>query len=386
MSKSTLSGVLCLALMPLTIIATTRAADPPKPPGVIVAHRPAKTKQYLGSPSLAVLPNGEYLLTHDFFGPGTTYDRMHVYASADQGKTWTQRAALTGQWWSTVFVHRDAVYLMGTTKEYGACVIRRSTDNGKTWTTPKDEHTGLLHGKGMYHCAPVPLVIHNGRLWRAMEEYTGPKWGAFKTFMMSIPVEADLLQASNWTSSTRLERNGTWLDGKFGGWLEGNAVVTPQGELVNILRADYRTKDEKAAIVRISADGKTAQFDPKDFIDFPGGCKKFTIRYDATSKRYWTLSNYVPEAERGPNPERQRNTLALMWSTDLRTWEKSAIILQHADAKTHGFQYADWLIDGTDLIAAVRTAFDDANGGAHNQHDANFVTFHRIKDFRTLGK
>jgi hypothetical protein len=32
----------------------------------------------------------------------------------------------------------------------------------------------------MYHCAPVPVITHNGRLWRAMEEYTGPKWGAFK--------------------------------------------------------------------------------------------------------------------------------------------------------------------------------------------------------------
>ena len=34
--------------------------------------------------------------------------------------------------------------------------------------------------------------------------------------------------------------------------------------------------------------------------------------------------------------------------------------------------------------AARRTACDDGLGGAHNQHDANFITFHRIAGFRDL--
>jgi hypothetical protein len=29
-----------------------------------------------------------------------------------------------------------------------------------------------------------------------------------------------------------------------------------------------------------------------------------------------------------------------------------------------------------------RTAFDDGLGGAHNAHDANFLTFHRIENIR----
>ena len=36
------------------------------------------------------------------------------------------------------------------------------------------------------------------------------------------------------------------------------------------------------------------------------------------------------------------------------------------------------------LIAVSRTAFDDNVGGSHNQHDANYFTFHRIKNFRKL--
>lgn len=35
------------------------------------------------------------------------------------------------------------------------------------------------------------------------------------------------------------------------------------------------------------------------------------------------------------------------------------------------------------MIAACRTAFDDGMGGARNNHDANFLTFHRISNFRT---
>jgi hypothetical protein len=183
-----------------------------------------------------------------------------------------------------------------------------------------------------------------------------------------------------------LARDPAWLDGKFGGWLEGNAVVTPEGNIVDILRVDVKKDDnEKAAIVRISADGKQATFDPaKDFIDFPGGSKKFTIRWDAKSKHYWALANYVPVEYRRQDPSRTRNTLALIRSTDLRHWEVRSILLSHPDTAKHGFQYADWLFEGNDLIAVVRTAFDDAAGGAHNQHDANYLTFHRIKNFRRL--
>jgi len=33
---------------------------------------------------------------------------------------------------------------------------------------------------------------------------------------------------------------------------------------------------------------------------------------------------------------------------------------------------------------AVRTAYDDGGGGAHNAHDANYLTFHRFRNFRRL--
>jgi hypothetical protein len=80
-----------------------------------------------------------------------------------------------------------------------------------------------------------------------------------------------------------------------------------------------------------------AVFDPTNgFIDLPGSATKFTIRRDPRTETagakpvWWMLSNAAPPA-----------------------------------------------------VVVSRTAFDDAEGGARNYHDANSLTFHRVKDFRS---
>jgi hypothetical protein len=147
---------------------------------------------------------------------------------------------------------------------------------------------------------------------------------------------------------------------------------------VNILRVECK-EAEKAAIVHISKDGKSVSFDPeKDFIDFFGGSNKFTIRHDPVTKRYWSLVN------KQFDPKAYRNNLVLVSSCDLRTWKVESVVLRHHDSEKHAFQYIDWLFENEDIIAVSRTAFDDGLGGAHNAHDANYITFHRIGNFREL--
>lgn len=359
--------------------------------GVVIDYSPASSKLYIGSPSLAVLPNGDYVASHDFFSTGNTGDRTRVFGSSDRGGTWALRAELKGQWWSSLFVHEGALYIMGPTSAYGACVIRRSVDGGRSWTTPKDEDTGLLFDdSGRFHCAPVPTIVHAGRLWRGMEDSHGPGgWGShFRAFVMSAPVGADLLRSSSWTISQPIARDPHWLDGGFGGWLEGNAVVTKDGEVVNLLRVDVPAGTaEKAALIRISADGRRALFDPATgFLDFPGGSKKFVVRYDPKSALYWALSNVVSRPDATRKPSGIRNALALLSSPDLRTWVERTIVLNHPDVARHGFQYPDFQFDGEDIIAVVRTAYDDPHGGARNNHDANYLTFHRIAGFRAFAQ
>lgn len=362
-----------------------------KPPGVIINHSLASTGKYIGSPSICIRANGDYIASHDFFGPGAVERNIGVttvFKSVNKGKTWEQISVISGQFWSNLFEHKGDLYLLGTNKEYGNFIIRKSTDGGYSWTEPKDENSGLLLA-GEYHTAPMPILKHNGYIWRAIEEKDGreKRWGrVFINRVLSAAMSEDLMKASTWRKTHGLPYDSTYLNGQFVGWLEGNALLNKQGKLINLLRVSTAIEGvEKAAIVNISDDGLMATFDEhQDFIDFPGGSKKFTIRYDSTTNLYWTLSNVItPELLHVKETGKIRNTIALCSSGDLRNWRIHKYILHHPDMDKHGFQYIDWQFEGKKNIAFVsRTAFDDAYGGAHRQHDANYLTFHRIKNFR----
>lgn len=358
------------------------------PPGVVINHSLASDGLYIGSPSICILPNGNYIATHEYFGSGSQGKSsvVQVFLSTNKGKSWEQISKIEGQVWSKLFVIDNTLYILGPVSVGGDLVIRKSVDGGYHWTIPIDRYTGRIF-KGRYHSSSTSVIIHNNRIWKAVEDVEGPgkKWGSnFRAFVVSAPLNSDLLKASNWVKTNPMPHRPEYLNGDFGGWLEGNIVNGPEDQLYNILRVDYRKADgEKAAMISISEDGKTASFDPHSgFINFPGGCKKFNILFDAESKKYWTVSNYVPAQEKGYNPERTRNTLALMYSADLKNWTVKGIVVHHPDVEKHGFQYADFELDGDDLIMVSRTAFDDEEGGADNQHNANYITFHRIQDFR----
>lgn len=355
-------------------------------PGVVINHSPASKGLYIGSPSICILSDGNYVATHEFFGPGKKNmpSEVQVFLSTDKGDSWKNISKIEGQFMSKLFVVGDTLFILGPGAS--GLAIRKSFDGGFHWTSPVDEFTGKIF-EGSFESAPTSVIFYNNRVWKAIEDTYGPKkeWGKiFRTFVISAPLNSDLLKASNWRKTNALPYNAEYLDGNFGGWLEGNIVLGPEEELYNILRVDYRQPDgEKAAIVSISEDGKTSYFNPSSgFIDFPGGCKKFNILYDQRTKKYWSLSNYVPASEKGYNPERTRNTVALMFSDDLRNWVVKGIVLHHPDVERHGFQYVDFLFEGKDIIFVSRTAYDDDEGGADNQHNANFITFHRVKDYK----
>lgn len=360
-------------------------------PGTVITHAPADAGLYIGSPSLVILPDGSYLASHDFFGPASGEHQRatsRVFRSTNRGRTWALASVIKGAFWSSLFVHRGQVFLMGPDRHHGRVLIRRSRDGGHTWSEPLDPRSGILRGEPEHHGAPVPVVEHRGRLWRAIEWRNPPNaWGVhYRAGVMSAPVDADLLDAANWTTSEFLPSDRSWNEGDMGAWLEGNVVVAPDGSLVNLLRVDTRSLPEKAAILRIGHEGRSLSFDPgTGFIDFPGGSKKFTVRPDPEGPGYWTLATVVPRGwYTAGKPARIRNTLALVASPDLRSWTVRCHLLHHADHTRHGFQYVDWQYDGRDIVAACRTAFDDGLGGAHNAHDANYLTFHRIRRFRSL--
>jgi hypothetical protein len=361
-------------------------------PGVVVSHSPASTGIYLGSPSLAILPDGRYCATGDEFGPRSTEATsavMRVFISGDRGQTWERLPNVKPAFWSTLFVHRKALYLIGSTNSVDSRLfVRKSSDWGKSWSTPTGPENGLLRPDVLVRTGTGNITLCQGRLWFGSAfDVLGPhEWGtASRFFVMSAPLKADLLKDSSWTYSTPIVSNPSFLQGGFHGWVEGTITTGPTGLPVALYRVDYHELPEKALVARASRDGTILGFDPlKDFINFPGGCKKFIVRYDRVSKLYWSLSNWVPKRHADFNVERTRNTLAMISSPDLYHWTIRTVVLHHPDVHFHAFQYVDFQFDGNDMIALSRTAYDDGLGGAHSQHDANFITFHRFRNFRDL--
>ena len=375
-------------------------------------YQDPRTRTYLGSPSLLRAPSGALIATHDYFGPGSPKNREEaehltsVYRSEDDGASWQNISHLADAFFSNLFLHRGAVYLLGVSQEYGSIVIRRTDDEGFTWTEPRDTGSGLLfpggprHDPPNYHCGVMPVLRARGRLYRAFEDNAPLHWPrGFQTFVISAPEEADLLEAASWTMSNRIAMDPAWAPSSWKppmdlGWLEGNVVETPAGEIWNLLRVHSDPEVDQAALVRVEEEGQLVTFDPESgFIPFPGGMSKFTIRRDPISGLYLTLTN------NNTNPDRpwrrhdlyssawQRNVLSLYASEDLLHWRFICILLEDDSGRSiedslhdTGFQYADWQFDGDDLICLVRTA----HGGAPVFHDSNRITFHRLEGFRSL--
>ena len=368
-----------------------------------VKYQPELTNTYLGSPSILRLPDGALLASHDYFGlrgcpknHEAEESLTSIYRSEDDGITWDNVTHIMNCYWSSLFSHRGSVYILGTSQQYGSIVIRRSDDGGFTWTHPADESSGLLFRGGPYreapnyHCAPVPVLEHDGRLYKAFEDADPPVHGpSFHSCVVSVPVDADLLDAANWTISNKIPFNPDWVPRDWEPparpcWLEGNIVVAPNGELWNILRLNARPMVNRAVIVKVSEDGSQISFDPDNgFIDFPGGGTKFSIRHDKQSGLYLALVNKVTN----PDWPSQRNILSLSVTQDLVNWRVVKTLMQddsgltaEDSARLTGFQYVDWQFDGDDIIYLVRTAYR----GAIRYHDSNRIIFLKLRDFRAL--
>jgi len=370
-------------------------------PGTIVFEVDDPINDYtVQSPSVLVLSNGNYLVSF-FYDGGTS-----VYISKDKGRTWTSHSRVSPSNFATLFEHKGDVYLMGTSKGgRGDVAIYKSMDQGKAWSTPTDANNGILF-KGLFHTAPVPVVKHNGKIWRAYEEiFDSAESRDFHAFAVCADEDADLLKASSWQRTNSIRFDESWINARRPNWLEGNIVVTPEGKLINFMRletwpgsgvsyqiqgaASGKPRHEVAAFLDIDAESMTAEFqnEPRNYIHFPGAETKFTIRYDPVSGSYWTVTNkitsFINTTGTHDGSWHQRNVLVLMRSTDLVNWEvKQKVLKWNEGAKlktwdTFGFQYVDWQFDGEDIVFASRTSWY-----GKRYHDANMITFHRIENFR----
>ena len=85
-----------------------------------IKYQPEWTKTYLGSPSIVRLADGALLASHDYFGlAGCPKNHegeeslTSIYRSEDNGATWANITHIMNCYWSSLFRHDGAVYILG---------------------------------------------------------------------------------------------------------------------------------------------------------------------------------------------------------------------------------------------------------------------------------
>jgi hypothetical protein len=379
-------------------------------------------------PALARLPGGRLIGCMLHARPKSGEERpwtVKVYTSDDGGGTWQHRNDV-----SMIdcfpFVAGSSVYVIGGRHDL---TIVRSDDQGDTWSKP----VKLTEGK-LWYSHPGSAVYTNGRIYFVMEQITEPIENGFPTHVfapvvISAKLRDDLTTPAAWTYSNALgfqqvlkEEGDPHLIGvpyyKAGshgsgrtmgplGWGEASLIqikdpdhqwFDPDGHTFHIFLRAVSGRTNVACLAKAveSEDGKkitvSLQHTPSGetmlFIPFPGGQVSFHIAYDEQTKRYWMISSQATdsmrkvellEKKRYGMPPQERNRLALHFSKNAVDWCFAGLVASVDDVgqSHHG---GNMLIDGDDLVILMRTA--DAN--ALNAHNSNLITFHRVKDFRSL--
>ena len=128
------------------------------------------------------------------------------------------------------------------------------------------------------------------------------------------------------------------------------------------------------------------------YFAMPGGQLKYCVIWDERTKLFWATANAVVDSqgafdwwkkgnERGNfwgTGGNDRRTLMLQYSLDGLNWFQAGCVAQAAKI-SQSFMYARPVIDGDDLVIISRSSVN-----APNQHDADYATFHRVKNFRAL--
>ena len=112
-------------------------------------------------------------------------------------------------------------------------------------------------------------------------------------------------------------------------------------------------------------------------MDFPANRTKFEIKYDTVSGNYYTVGTRIY----APDRQNARNLSTLLVSRDLVRWRVALDLFdyRHEDHEKVGFQYVDFEFEGDDMIFLCRVALNNA----HNLHDTNYQTYHKLKNFRS---
>jgi len=357
---------------------------------VIIAESPTPETLYYASPALTRMDSGSLIVAHDQHGPSAPtdavsggYNRTSIYRSADNGATWAKRADIDGLFWSTMFSIGGMLYGFGPQFLHGPVVLWSSIDEGTTWSGPVSLWEQGAYG-GICAGGQTPALI-DGTLYLCFGVSTAGYGSPESLNIASVPVAADLTEATNWTVTTHVPPaqqlpeswKGAGWDSSFGHqWTEHAPVEWPSGQLAVVSRVQSEPQIVGHAAVH-SIDRDTLNITKSVKTRLNGGDKKMCVFTD--NGRLFVLANENPYNAQFEN--RNARTVLTLYSTgDGQRWLRHKRLIGDVtlDPYQFGFQYPDSEIDGNDMIVAVREA--DAN--ADDSHNANLLTFYRLPDWR----
>ena len=338
----------------------------------------------LCSPSIVRHPEGFLLASMDVFKGAHPQNLTLIFRSDDDGETWHYVSELCPCFWGKMFIHKGVLYMLSVSTEYGDLLIGASYDGGKNFGVP----TVLLRGSAPsigfpgVHKNPQNIVKYNGRIYETLE------WGDWETgfapMVMSCDENDDLLNPESWHITPPVKYDQNWkgvATGYSRGNIEGTLVVFPDGNLYNVMRYDMAFTVPNYGMVlayKVNLDNPDAPLEYSHSIQFQANNSKFMIKKDEVTNRYYTVATRISSEK----TTKHRTIMSLMYSEDMKIWNvvKDILDYTHMDPMYVGFQYADFEIEGEDIIFLSRTSINNAA----NYHDANYSTFHRIEKFRDL--
>ncbi|MFA6338806.1 MAG: peptidoglycan-binding protein [Candidatus Paceibacterota bacterium] len=361
----------------------------------LVDRSDAPATSYLGSPGF-LSANGKLYAMHDYFDSGIGGGAGRLYVSNDGGISWYGLANFpTNFQWGSIWQHTDGnLYFVGTSIIYGDVVLKKSTDEGATWSsTTLSSSGGPLPpaGSGItppnYHkSGGINPLYYNNHLFIAIEDldpYTRSSGSdsGFQSLILYAPDNVDLTNKANWATTTALAI-GAHSFSSNGGFIEGNAVVDDIGNIYNVLRFHSGGVTDKAVFLPQTWNGTTLSnptWNSSYIKDLPGGTDKFQLIKNGGY--FYSLTN------NGTSTLDQRNRVVLVSgsSADLSSPSFSPIktIIDENDLVTstgmsladsiayHGFQYPSLDISGSTVRALYRVGWS----GANSYHDSNFIGF-----------
>ena len=319
----------------------------------------------------------------------------HILRSGDGGKTWQPLSDLP--YYSAVpWNDRGTLYLFANKAGVGKArnadlLLLRSGDGGKTWSEP------VTLFKGYYWNCHTAMVQRDRHIYWATDDMSfgmnrGPR-------LVAGDLSGDPMDPKAWRISEPVKFPGApellW-NPKFADfpsqYLEPNVI-----EVDGHLRVLAAVKMKRPSVTNLCAvldatdDGSRLDLKFTHCNAMPGGNLKFCVLRDDVSKMFWATANLAADsqgvfdwAEKGSARGNykvsgfDRRFLMLLYSLDGLNWFQAGCVAQ-AGKISQSFMYARPVIDGNDLAIIARSSVN-----APNQHDADYATFHRVREFRKL--